>query len=52
MKDDYTAVFRNLKADRTTGHHKPYHEPWLVSASGGILLGFAFFFMLYLWATI
>lgn len=52
MKDDYSAVFRNLRTDRTTGRYAPITEPKWMAVVGGIFLGIVGAFVLYLWCTI
>lgn len=52
MKDDYSAVFRNLRAERTTGRYTRINEPILLPVIGGILAGIVGAFVLYLWCTI
>jgi len=43
MKDDYSTVFRNLKADRTTGRYSPPRrvipDPAWMMWTGGIAMG-------------
>lgn len=51
-KDDYSTVFRNLRADRTTGRYPKMAEPKWFPWAGGIVFGIAGAVVLYLWVTI
>lgn len=54
MKDDYSAVFRNLRTERTTGRYAKINEPVWLPIIGGIFFGVvgAGAFVLYLLVTI
>lgn len=52
MKDDYSAVFRNLRTERTTERYAPIPEPKWLAVAGGVFFGIVGAFVLYLWCTV
>lgn len=51
MKDDYSAVHRNIRTarrDPTGSFRQEYKEPWWLPFLGGALMGFALAVMLFL----
>lgn len=45
--DEYKAVFRNLRTERTTERYAPIHDPWWLAWVGGIVMGCVLALMMY-----